>query len=212
LPARLTKYSYNDSVFINCPFDSEYLPLLRAAIYTVYRCGFSPVSAMIEDNGLDNRIDKIFRIIEKCKYGIHDISRTELATGNNLPRFNMPFELGVFYGARRFGSKLQKNKNALILERVKYTYQQYLSDINGVDTRAHDNETVKVIRHIRNWLHTSSRRTTIPAAPAIINEYLEFLHRLPTTAKELGFPDIDDIPFNDYCQIVEEAILANLMR
>ncbi|HTI92179.1 MAG TPA: hypothetical protein VL727_16410 [Puia sp.] len=33
---------YNDSVFINCPFDDEYVPILRAIIYTVYRCGFSP--------------------------------------------------------------------------------------------------------------------------------------------------------------------------
>src|SRR3954467_8306304 len=95
---------YNDSVFVNCPFDDEYIPILRAIIFTIYRCGFFPVSALAEDDGLDNRLNKIERLIENCKYGVHDISRTELNV-NGLPRFNMPFELGVFFGAKRFGDR-----------------------------------------------------------------------------------------------------------
>jgi hypothetical protein len=125
------EFDYEIKVFINCPFDDAYLPLFRATIFAVYFCGFIPKSSLNENNGMDNRIDKISRLIEDCRYGIHDISRTELNAAY-LPRFNMPFELGLFYGARRFGNKNQKNKIALILERVKYSYQQFLSDINGV--------------------------------------------------------------------------------
>lgn len=212
LPQKLITSDNKEFVFINCPFDDEYLPLLRAAVFAVYRCGFCPVTALTEDNGLDNRIDKIFRIIERCRYGIHDISRTELAHANNFPRFNMPFELGVFYGARRFGNRLQKNKNALILERVKYTYQQYLSDINGVDTRAHNNEVKSLIRHIRNWLRTSSSRTTILSAPEIISEYDYFIKQLPALGRNMGFDRVDEIPFNDYCQMVEEVINAKISK
>jgi hypothetical protein len=94
----------HDYVFINCPFDEEYAPILRAIVFCIYRCGFIPTTALNEDNALDNRLQKIERCIEKCRYGIHDISRTELNT-NNLPRFNMPFELGMFFGAKRFGDK-----------------------------------------------------------------------------------------------------------
>src|SRR5262249_10456275 len=146
--------------------------------FAVYRCGFYPLTAMSEDNGMESRIDKILKIIEKCKYGIHDISRTELTTGNNFPRFNMPFELGLFYGARRFGDDRQKKKNALIMEKVKYSYQQFLSDISGVDIKAHNNNPDTVIRHVRNWLHTSSRRKSLPTPTVIISEYTQFLNRL----------------------------------
>jgi len=80
--------TYNDSIFINCPFDQPYIPILRALVFAIYRCGFVPKSALVEDNALDNRLDKIERSIENCRYGVHDISRTEL-NNHNLPRFNM---------------------------------------------------------------------------------------------------------------------------
>jgi hypothetical protein len=59
--------SYNDSIFINCPFDDDYAPLLRALVYTIYRCGFAPRSTLEEDDGSDIRVDKIARLIDKCK-------------------------------------------------------------------------------------------------------------------------------------------------
>ncbi len=199
---------YNDNVFVNCPFDDAYKPLSNAIIYTVYRCGFIPQSALGEDDGLDNRLDKIVRIIENCRYGIHDISRVELNPAE-FPRFNMPFELGIFFGAKKFGNKLQKSKNALVLERQKYSYQQFISDLNGIDTKAHNNDANTVIRQIRNWLTTASRRTTVPGHNIIRQEYIQFNIKLPQIALLAGL-DIDDIPFNDYCQIVEEAVRIEL--
>jgi len=109
-------HPYNDSVFINCPFDTDYQPKLEAITFAVYRCGFYPESALSEDNALDNRLTKIEDLLSKCKYGIHDISRVELNL-HGYPRFNMPFELGLFFGARKFGNKVQKSKNALIFEK-----------------------------------------------------------------------------------------------
>jgi len=160
---------------------------------------------MEEDNALDNRIDKILRLIGKCRYGIHDISRTEL-NENDLPRFNMPFELGVFFAARRYGNKMQKTKNAIVFEKTRYLYQQYLSDINGVDIKAHQNRPTEAIRGIRNWLRTTSKRTTIPSAPIIVNDFREFHSKLPGIARKVGFNSLNEIPFNDYCAFVEEAI------
>ena len=49
-------------------------------------------------------------MIADCRYGIHDISRTELDRDSGLPRFNMPLELGIFLGAKRFGAEEQKRK------------------------------------------------------------------------------------------------------
>jgi len=202
------KDGYNDNVFINCPFDETFKPLLYAIVYTVYRCGFFPLSALSDDDGTENRLDKIYRIIANCRYGIHDISNTS-SNNEGLPRFNMPFELGLFFGAKRFGDKIQNNKKALVFEREKYQYQKYISDINGIDTKAHNNEATTVIRETRDWLKTATRRTTIVGSEIIIAEYLVFKQFLPEVATEAGF-NVENILFNDYCEIVEEAINERL--
>ena len=41
-------------------------------------------------------------LISASPRSIHDLSRVELGE-NELPRFNMPFELGMALGAKRFG-------------------------------------------------------------------------------------------------------------
>ena len=91
--------SYNDNVFINCPFDTEFDNLKNAIVFAIFDCGFTPRCALeISDNG-SVRFDNIKKLIGDSKFGVHDISRIELDTVNNLPRFNMPLELGVFIGA-----------------------------------------------------------------------------------------------------------------
>lgn len=201
---------YNDSIFVNCPFDAEYSPIFRAIIFVIYRCGFWPKSALEEDNALDYRLDKIIRIIEGCRFGVHDISRTEL-NSNSLPRFNMPFELGIFFGAKRFGDKYQKTKIALVFERHKYLYQEYISDINGIDTKAHDNDPYLVIGNIRDWLRTASKRRNFPGTIKIVEEYIEFQAKLPAIADKLGL-DIGNMLFDDFCLIVEDAMARKYLK
>ena len=94
----MPKRRISNSVFINCPFDSAYQAFFRAIVFAVYDCGFIPRCALEIQDASQTRIDKIFRIIAECKYGIHDICRTELDSATNLPRFNMPLELGIFLG------------------------------------------------------------------------------------------------------------------
>src|SRR5438045_3535035 len=107
---------YEQNVFINCPFDNKYTPLFQAIIFTVHDCGFRPRCALEASNAGQFRLEKIMGIINECKYGIHDISRTKLDTINRLPRFNMPLELGLDLGSRRFGSQRHKGKIHLIMD------------------------------------------------------------------------------------------------
>jgi hypothetical protein len=95
------KTPYRDSVFINCPFDEEYLPIFRAIVFSVAASGLVPRSSLEHDDASQVRIEKIYRLIGSSAWGIHDVSRTELDAENRLPRFNMPLELGVFLGAKR---------------------------------------------------------------------------------------------------------------
>jgi hypothetical protein len=202
--------SYEDSIFINCPFDKDYDPFLKCIIYTVYRCGFVPRSAMEEDDSSDSRLDKIVRLIKICKFGIHDISRTQLDPLTNLPRFNMPFELGVFWGMKKNGNKLQQSKVALIFEYEKYSYQKYLSDINGVDIKAHDNTADKMIRHIRNWLYTSTGRDSIPSINRIVKDYTDFSAQILPAMLIASHSVIEDLTFNDFCEYVTSSLAAKM--
>jgi hypothetical protein len=124
-------------VFINCPFDSQYQSLFEAIVFAVSICGFNPRCALEIDDGSQARIEKIFAIIGDCRFGIHDISKTDLDGATHLPRFNMPLELGIFLGAKKFGQGRQREKVCLIFDREKYRYQKFISDLSAYDIRAH---------------------------------------------------------------------------
>lgn len=92
-------------------------------------CGFTPRSALEAFDAGEVRIAKIYRLVSASQYGIYDISRIELSKDSGLPRFNMPFELGLDLGAKTFGTAQQKRKQLLVLDSKPYRYQASISDI-----------------------------------------------------------------------------------
>lgn len=199
---------YANNVFINCPFDSEYLIIRNAIMFSIYDCGFVPRCTLEEDNSGNVRFEKIQKIINDSKFGIHDISRTELDEKTKLPRFNMPFELGVFIGASRFGNHKQKQKNCLIFDRDRYRYQKFISDIAGHDIRAHNNEPERVISVIRNWLNSASKRKTIPGGSNILRRYQLFNQDLPAICEAIPI-NIEELTYNDYSNFISDWLKQN---
>jgi hypothetical protein len=110
------------NVFINCPFDDEYTPIFEAIVFTIQACGFRPVCARSRLNSSDVRLQKIVDLIARCRYSIHDLSRTELDRVSTLPRFNMPLELGIDIGCRAFGAG-QSDKSFLIFDRDRFRFR-----------------------------------------------------------------------------------------
>jgi hypothetical protein len=45
----------------------------------------------------------------------------------------MPFELGLFLGAKKFGCKIQVVKKTLIFDREAHRYQSFISDAGPSD-------------------------------------------------------------------------------
>ena len=199
---------YTDNVFINCPFDAAYKPLFDAIVFTVHDCGFIARCALEEEDASQVRIDKIYNIIRDCCYGIHDISRIELDENSGFPRFNMPLELGVFLGAKKFGVTDQKRKKCLVLDKEPYRYQQFISDIAGQDIQAHNNEEETIVKVVRNWLRTASDRQAIPGGGIIWRRYQTFMRELPQTAEELRL-DVEDMIFNDYASVIARWMEKN---
>lgn len=199
----MTASKYDFNVFINCPFDGEYVSLFDASLFAVYKCGFRPRCALEADNACDARIAKINQIIRECRFGVHDISRTELDTTHGLPRFNMPLELGLFLGAKQFGGRSQKNKVAMIFDVEKYRYQKYISDIAGQDIKEHKSDPEILIRLIRNALNTAKVNGPIAGAQEIIDDYKKFQLTLPKIRKELSLSK-HDVTYADKTHMIEQ--------
>ena len=200
------KTSIND-VFINCPFDAEYRDFFEGLVFTIFACGFRPRSAKELDDSGELRLNKLYSLIRQCRYGIHDISRTDLDATNQLPRFNMPLELGIFLGAKKFGDKAQKEKMALVLDVEQYRYQRFISDLAGADIRAHNNDVLNAVRATRDWLANVSRRD-LPSGAKIARLLINFREQLPLIAERLEF-EVVNIPYIDYEKIVVGWLLES---
>lgn len=200
--------SYNDQVFINCPFDGEYLDMFRACTFVILDAGFIPRCSLEIDNATQSRLDAIVQIIQECRYGVHDLSRVELDAKSKLPRFNMPFELGIFYSAKHFGSAQQKRKHCLVLEKEKYRYQKFISDIAGIDVTPHKHAQKTLILAARNWLVTASRRTSIPAGEAIHKRFKRFNSSMQKLCQERSI-DYDSMPFVELVNNMSDWLRIN---
>ena len=205
----LEPHDYNQSVFINCPFDSAYEPLFHGLIFAVRHMNLVPRSALDPSDAGQPRFDKILDLIENCKYSIHDISRTEVDPHHGLPRFNVPFELGLDLGCKRYG-KHSEPKTALILDVDRYRYRTFLSDIAGFDVEEHDGRVAKVITVVRNWLRHASDRISVkaPSGETIYARYQAFQLALPKTCYKLNW-DIDNLPFADFSWAAYDWIKNN---
>jgi len=179
---------YGDNVFLNVPFDDRYRPIFRALVFAVHDCGFQSRCALETSDAGEVRVEKLYKIIEECRYGIHDISRTTLDSVNRLPRFNMPLELGMFLGARRYGAGANRLKSCLIFDRDRYRYQKFCSDLAGQDIRAHGNRKRTAISAVRDWLSAAGRRpgVIVPGGHHINIRYEEFCAYLPKACRLNG--------------------------
>ena len=201
---------YRFSVFVNCPFDNEYkTALFPAIIFTIQDCGFIARSALEVDDATRNRLDKIYSIIKSSKFGIHDISRTDIDPDTQLPRFNMPFELGIFLAAQKYGIKEQKNKKCLILDKEPYRFRMFISDIAGNDPKAHDNKSDNIIKAIRDWLNNNTPMSMILLGQDMIRDrYNAFQKQVPAAARQAGL-DPNDLQFLDLANLIFVWIESN---
>lgn len=164
---------FGRSVFVNCPFDDEFAPVLQSIAFCVVYLGFFPRLAPENADNAAARLDRIAELIRGSKYGIHDLSRCKSTEADEYARMNMPFELGLDHACRRFGSPPLTNKRILILEHTRYDYQRALSDISGWDIQAHEGDYEKAVRHVRSWLIAQASAPAMGAA-LIQGKYIAF--------------------------------------
>jgi hypothetical protein len=75
---------FHKNVFINCPFDADYLSLLRPLLFTVIDLGFVPKIALESPDSGRPRIDRIIALVQQSKFAIHDLSRLQASKEGEL--------------------------------------------------------------------------------------------------------------------------------
>ena len=190
--------AFATNVFINCPFDKEYDPLLKSLIFVLVYLGFTPKISQTRSSS-NIRINQIIAHIRDSKFGIHDLSRSKPMAVGELPRFNMPYELGLDIGCLEFGSGKLKTKKILILETSRFHYQKVLSDIAGQDISEHNDDPKKLVTRVRNWF-ASVENKNYPGSTEIWLAYNRFRSYLNEYLgrKKYTMEDIDEIPIDEF--------------
>lgn len=202
-PERVKHVDYDFNVFINCPFDAKFQPLLHAAIFTIHTCGLIARCAL-EDSDQNLRFSRILDIIGECRYGIHDLSRIE---PGKMPRNNMPLELGVFIGCRHFGTEYDYDKDYLVLDSKPHRYKKHITDLGGEDPSIHGNTEKGMIKAVRDWLRSRlyGRMTPLPSAGLFYEHYRHFLTKAPELCARRTWV-LEELEFEEYVVIVTDYL------
>ncbi len=178
-------------------------------VFTLVYLELDPQISITTSSG-DVRNHKIQSLIASCKYSIHDLCRSKSLGKGELPRFNMPYELGLDIGANAFGEEQLRSKKILILETEKYQYQKFISDLAGQDIEDHKDDPYLLIEKVRNWLSNNSNGIS-PPATVIWNAYNVFLSNLSKTLKDVGYSEREQqlMPIGDFIKFCKDWISQN---
>jgi hypothetical protein len=179
---------------------------MQATVFAVLACGFVPRCATEADDAGEERLEKISRIIGSCRFSIHDLSRKGPDLKAGLSRFNMPFELGLCFGAKRFG---RRPMSLLVMETAPFDYQKFLSDLAGRDIKHHDDDPARIISHVRTWFNAQSLNRALPGGIALQKLYDTFRKELPFMLEKAQLEEAE-LTFMDWSHLIEEWFAASL--
>jgi hypothetical protein len=172
------------SVFLNIPYDKPFEKLYLAYIVGLVELGLTPKVTLGIPGGAA-RIDRIFELLQSCRYSVHDLSRVELdRKPPPTPRFNMPFELGLAFAWSRL---TPASHDFFVFESLHRRVQKSLSDLSGTDCNIHDNSPEGIMRELRNAF---ARRQNRPTVPRMMESYNELIRSLPELRKAAGAKDL----------------------
>lgn len=164
------------AVFLNAPYDKAFEPLFLAYMVGLRAFGLIP-KATIQIPGSAHRIDRIVELIHSCDFSIHDLSRVELSI-EAVPRFNMPFELGLAYH-----HSLSGRHSCFIFEEDHKRFEKSLGDLKGIDIYQHAGKAEKLFSELSGAL---IKEDLIPSVIDMLAVYHLTLDQLPRIYSDAG--------------------------
>lgn len=131
------------NVFLNVPFDDKYQPLYVALVSALTAVGSTPRS-VLEIPTHTVRLERLRSIISECSASVHDLSRVERSGKPPVPRFNMPFELGLTLGIHR------DSHTWVIFDSEPHRAHRALSNLGGYDPVTHQGKPDGILQAVTN--------------------------------------------------------------
>ena len=110
--------------------------------------------ATLEIPSPTRRLDRILELVSACRYSFHDLSRVQLAGG--VPRFNMPFEVGLAVATARWRPAHQW----FLLAARAYRIQRTLSDLGGTNAYIHGDGPRRLLIALTDALVRAAKQPT----------------------------------------------------
>jgi hypothetical protein len=190
------------NVFLNVPFDSKYSGLFTTFVGGLTALGYRPHCVLEVPSGGQNRLERIYTLIESCGASVHDLSRVTLSGPLRVPRFNMPFELGMAYALTR-----TQPHQFFVFEARDYRLQASLSDLNGHDPHIHDGTQDGILRCVLDCFAFGTPTGAVPFA--VLKSLTRKLNRsVHTLQREQGLQS----PFHPYMFRQAVQVAAELAR
>ena len=192
------KKTIERAVFLNIPYDPQFHTLCLAYICAIASFGLVP-RATLEIPGA-RRLDRIIELIESCAFSVHDLSRVQRYAPLRLPRFNMPFELGLAVAWQKFREKAHV---WYVFETERYRADKSLSDLAGTDVYVHGGTVKGVLRQVSNAFVRERRKATFAQ---MMRVYRLTRRALPSILAKSGSESIFDgaRAFRDVCMSAAE--------
>jgi hypothetical protein len=111
-------------------------------------------------SGGPDRLTRIYRLLRRCRYSLHDLSRIQLRKGR-YPRFNMPFELGLATALALARRPAHERYVFAPSHRIVF---DVASDLGGVDVYEHHGRGRDVMAALANAFVRRRTRSTADAA------------------------------------------------
>ena len=200
------KKTVERAVFLNIPYDSHFHNLGLAYICAIASFGLVP-RATLEIPGI-RRLDRIVELIASCAFSIHDLSRIERLPPQRLPRFNMPFELGLAVTWQKIHPKQHL---WYAFEAERYRADKTLSDIAGTDIYIHEGTVKGVLKKVSDAFVREHRQPTLDQMMSV---YRLTRRALPAILNRSGADSIFDgaRTFRDVCLSAAEFASTVIME
>lgn len=195
-------------VFLNIPYDKPFERLFLAYVSGISAFGLLP-GATLEIPGGARRLDRIFTLIQRCRYSVHDLSRVQLDQHKpRTPRFNMPFELGLSVAWEHCGGT---KHTWFVCESLEFRLAKSLSDLSGTDAYVHHGSVRGVFRELCNAFVRTGSQPTIDQMWRI---YRDVRKRLPKISQRSGARSVFAARvFKDICVVAglsaDENVVAS---
>ena len=101
----------------------------------------------------------------------------------------------------------------MIFEQKPYALHRALSNLSGVDVKAHGRKPEKVVREVRNWFVTNELGTA--ASPSTIwDHFNEFMTDFYQKREKEGFTDEDlqMMPIPEYVKFIREWLSGGAIQ